>query len=83
MASFTGNPTIGTGPLNVTFTDTSTGSITNRFWDFGDGGTTNVTTNSVAHTYANGTYTVTLVVSWFRWSEHEYAGELHHGADEF
>ena len=46
VASFTGNPTIGTGPLNVTFTDTSTGSITNRFWDFGDSSTTNVTTNA-------------------------------------
>jgi PKD repeat protein len=63
VASFTGNPTIGTGPLNVTFTDTSTGTISNRFWNFGDSGTTNVTTNVVAHTYAAGTYTVTLIVS--------------------
>ena len=37
-------------PLNVTFTDTSTGNITNWFWDFGDSNTTNVTTNVVAHT---------------------------------
>ncbi|HUJ09718.1 MAG TPA: DNA/RNA non-specific endonuclease [Verrucomicrobiae bacterium] len=63
VASFTGSPTAGTAPLNVTFSDTSTGSITNRFWDFGDGGTTNITTNVVAHTYAAGTYNVTLVVS--------------------
>jgi PKD repeat protein len=49
--------------LAVTLTDTSTGDITNRFWDFGDSSTTNLTTNSVAHTYAAGTYTVTLVVS--------------------
>ena len=47
----------------VTFTDTSTGSITNRFWDFGDNSTTNVTTNSVAHTYAVGMYAVTLIAS--------------------
>jgi PKD repeat protein len=47
----------------VTFTDTSTGSITNRFWDFGDGGTTNVTTNSVTHTYAGGHYDVALTVT--------------------
>ena len=63
VASFTGNPTSGMEPLSVTFTDTSTGTITNRFWDFGDSGTTNVTTNSVTHIYAAGTYPVTLVVS--------------------
>ncbi len=63
VASFTGSPTNGTAPLLVTFTDTSTGSITNRFWNFGDSGTTNVTTNVVTHTYAAGTYSVMLVVS--------------------
>ena len=64
VASYTGTPMTGTEPLTVTFTDTSTGSITNRFWDFGDGGTANVTTNTVAYTYyAGGTYTVTLIVS--------------------
>jgi len=63
VASFTGSPTNGTEPLAVTFTDTSTGSITNRFWDFGDGGTTNITTNSVVHTYSAGTFDVTLSVS--------------------
>ena len=47
----------------VTFSDTSTGTITNRSWDFGDTTTTNVTTNSVSHTYAAGTYGVTLIVS--------------------
>jgi PKD repeat protein len=63
VAIFTGTPTNGTEPLVVTFIDTSTGSITNRFWDFGDGGTANVTTNSVAYTYyAGGTYDVTLIV---------------------
>jgi PKD repeat protein len=64
VASFTGTPTTGTEALNVTFTDTSTGNITNRFWDFGDGGTANVTTNVVNYTYySGGTYTVTLIVS--------------------
>ena len=62
-ASFTGAPTNGTAPLAVTFTDTSTGIITNRFWDFGDSTTTNVTTNVVTHVYAAGTYTVTLIVT--------------------
>ena len=63
VASFTASPTNGTEPLLVTFTDTSTGSITNSFWDFGDSSTTNVTTNSVVHTYTAGTYPVTLIVS--------------------
>ena len=62
-AVFTASPTNGVAPLAVAFTDTSTGTISNRFWDFGDGGTTNTTTNSVAHSYAAGGYTVTLVVS--------------------
>jgi uncharacterized repeat protein (TIGR01451 family) len=62
-ASFTGTPTNGTAPLAVTFTDTSTGTITNRFWSFGDSGTTNVTTNTVVHSYSTGTYSVTLIAS--------------------
>ena len=63
VASFTANPTNGMEPVAVTFTDTSTGNITNRFWDFGDSNSTNVLTNSVSHTYTAGTYTVTLVVT--------------------
>jgi PKD repeat protein/lysophospholipase L1-like esterase len=62
-ASFSGTPTNGLAPLAVAFTDTSMGGITNRFWDFGDGGTTNTTTNSIVHTYNPGTYTVTLITS--------------------
>jgi PKD repeat protein len=64
VASFTASPTNGLVPLPVTFTDTSTGSITNRFWNFGDGGTTNTTATSVVRTYSTaGTNTVTLIVS--------------------
>lgn len=63
-ASFTRAPTSGTAPLAVTFTDTSTGSITNRYWSFGDGSTTNTAATSVAHIYASaGTNTVQLIVS--------------------
>jgi PKD repeat protein/endonuclease/exonuclease/phosphatase family metal-dependent hydrolase len=63
VASFTGSPTDGVESLVVTFTDTSTGFITNRFWDFGDFSTTNVATNSVTHTYSAGSHSVTLVVT--------------------
>ncbi len=63
LADFTGSPTNGTEPLSVTFTDASIGSISNRFWDFGDGLTSNTTATSVTHTYGAGVDTVTLVVS--------------------
>ena len=64
IADFSASPVFGQAPLQVTFTDTSTGYITNRFWDFGDGSTTNTTGNTVSHTYASrGTNTVTLIVS--------------------
>jgi len=62
-ASFVAAPASGTEPLSVTFTDTSTGTITNRSWDFGDASTTNTTTNVVVHTYAAGTYSVRLVAT--------------------
>ena len=64
VASFTASPTNGVDPLTVTFTDTSSGNVTNNFWSFGDGGTTNVATNSVVYTYpVAGTYVVTEIVS--------------------
>jgi len=63
VADFIGIPTTGTALLAVTFNDNSTGTISNWFWDFGDSSTTNITTNSVVHTYAAGTYDVTLIAS--------------------
>jgi PKD repeat protein len=64
VASFSGSPTNGSSPLTVTFSDSSHGPITNRFWSFGDGSTTNfaVRTNPT-HTYTAGVYSVTLIVS--------------------
>ena len=62
-ANFTSAPTTGAAPLTVTFTGPLTGSITNWFWDFGDGGTTNTSTASVVHTYTAGSYSVTLVTT--------------------
>jgi hypothetical protein len=64
VADFTGAPTNGTWPLAVLFTDSSSGTITNRSWDFGDSGVTNTTSTTVAHSYVGvGTNTVRLTVS--------------------
>ncbi len=61
-ASFTRSPTSGTAPLDVTFTDTSTGSPTSWAWSFGDGGTS--TAQHPTHRYtAPGTYAVTLTAT--------------------
>src|SRR5207253_2386796 len=64
IANFTALPTNGLAPLTVTFNDTSVGTITNRFWNFGDGVTLNTLSTNVAHTYGvAGTNTVTLITS--------------------
>src|SRR3954452_12005966 len=61
-ASFTASPTSGVAPLDVTFTDASTGA-TSWSWDFGDGTTTSTEQNPT-HTFSSaGTYTVTLTAS--------------------
>jgi PKD repeat protein len=64
VASFSGTPINGLAPLSVTFTDASTGSITNWIWNLGDGTfVTNRSNTSVNHNYAAGTYTVSLTVN--------------------
>lgn len=60
-ADFTGTPTSGTAPLSVAFTDESTGGPTSWSWNFGDG-TTSSEQNPI-HTFAAGTYTVSLTVA--------------------
>jgi len=63
VASFSSNATSGNTPLNVLFSDTSTGTPTAWNWNFGDG-TTNSTVQNPTHTYSNaGSYAVTLTVS--------------------
>lgn len=60
-ASFTADVTSGEAPLTVTFTDTSTGSPTNWFWDFGNGFTS--ANQNPVHIYTeDGTFTVSLKV---------------------
>ena len=62
VAAFTGTPTSGDYPLNVTFTDQSTNSPTSWSWNFGDGGTS--TAQNPSHTYtAAGSYTVVLTAT--------------------
>jgi PKD repeat protein len=61
IAAFTATPTAGIAPLEVQFTDTSTGNVTSRSWDFGDGSSS--IAQNPAHTYTvPGTYTVSLTV---------------------
>ena len=63
-AAFSASPTNGATPLTVTFTDNSSGTISNRFWNFGDSATSNTTATSVLHIYnVTGTNTVSLSVT--------------------
>jgi len=62
VANFTGNPTSGTTPLTVNFTDTSTNTPTSWSWTFGDSGTS--TSQSPSHQYTSAdTYTVSLTAT--------------------
>ncbi|WP_292423612.1 PKD domain-containing protein [Methanoregula sp.] len=61
-ADFVANPTSGNVPMNIAFTDKSTGIATTWNWNFGDG--TGSTEQNPSHTYwTAGVYTVTLTVS--------------------
>ncbi|MCW3084951.1 MAG: hypothetical protein JWP12_2317 [Bacteroidetes bacterium] len=57
-ASFTATPPSGTKPLNVSFTNTSTGA-TNFAWDFGNGDNS-FSTNATTTYNQDGNYTVVL-----------------------
>ncbi len=65
VASFNGSPLAAcTPPLNVTFTNNSTGGAAplSYQWDFGDGGSS--TLANPTHTYnATGAFTITLIVT--------------------
>ncbi|RPJ19332.1 MAG: PKD domain-containing protein, partial [Planctomycetaceae bacterium] len=63
VVAFTASPTAGVAPLDVAFTDRSSGSITSWSWTFGDGGTSSVQ-NPGIHTYTTaGSYTASLTVT--------------------
>ncbi|KAF5050001.1 PKD domain protein [anaerobic digester metagenome] len=64
VANFTAIPTSGDSPLNVTFTDASTGSPTSWAWDFENDGTIDSTERNATFTYTTAsTYTVNLTVA--------------------
>ncbi|HET8689706.1 MAG TPA: NosD domain-containing protein, partial [Methanosarcina sp.] len=61
VAAFSASPTSGKTPLNVKFTDKSTGSPTSWKWNFGDGMSS--TAKNPVHKYIkSGKYTVSLTV---------------------
>ncbi|MDY6835093.1 MAG: PKD domain-containing protein [Chloroflexota bacterium] len=63
-AAFTAEPTVGTAPLRVQFTDQSTGDPSNWFWDFDGNGTIDSIEQNPVHTYESpGAHTVSLEVS--------------------
>lgn len=73
VANFTGTPTIGDAPMQVTFTDLSTNSPTNWLWDFGDGNTTGNTLQNPMHLYtAVGTFNVNLTAYNDGGSDYKY-----------
>ncbi|HMA64761.1 MAG TPA: PKD domain-containing protein, partial [Chitinispirillaceae bacterium] len=61
-AQFAFGPSSGPNPLTVAFTDSSTGTITSRLWDFGDG-TTSTLANPTHQYTADRQYTVKLKIS--------------------
>jgi PKD repeat protein len=61
VANFEGDPLSGTEPLQVNFSDLSTGDISTWEWDFGDGGTSSEQ-NPVYNYLDAGLYTVSLTI---------------------
>lgn len=61
IASFTATPVLGVAPLQVQFTDTSSGFPTGWAWDFDNDGDVDSTAQNPTFTYTAGTYTVRLV----------------------
>lgn len=59
VANFTANTTSGCAPLNVAFSNTSTGAVS-YLWDFGNGNTSSNTSPSNVYLEV-GTYTVRLI----------------------
>jgi PKD repeat protein len=64
VASFTAVPSSGIAPLTVQFTDTSSGSVASRAWDFQNDGSVDSTAANPTFTYVSqGTFTARLTVT--------------------
>jgi len=61
VANYTATPTSGCAPLNVAFTNTSTGAVSYN-WNFGNGNTSTATSPGAIFSTA-GTFTVTLTAT--------------------
>ncbi|GAJ12397.1 unnamed protein product, partial [marine sediment metagenome] len=72
VANFTAKPRSGDGPLVVQFTDTTTGHVSSRLWDFGDGTTSTGQNPTHTYRYKNiADYTVSLTVTGMGGSDTE------------
>ncbi|AKB36577.1 cell surface protein [Methanosarcina siciliae C2J] len=64
VADFTAAPTSGDAPLEVNFTDISTGTVSSYAWDFNNDGTIDSEEKNPSYIYTSaGTYTVNLTVA--------------------
>jgi PKD repeat protein len=64
VSEFSVTPTSGNAPLNITFTDKSTGNPLYKWWGFGDGTGSSLNANTINHTYFKaGKYKVYLVAT--------------------
>ncbi|MBN8702342.1 MAG: PKD domain-containing protein [Bacteroidetes bacterium] len=66
VANFSTVPQVPCSGKSVLFTDNSTlgsAAITTWLWDYGDGNSQTIATNTSTHTYTSGTYPVTLIVT--------------------
>ena len=64
VVDFTALPASGTAPLNVTFTNSSTGTAPLTYvWDYGDASPVVTTEIAPDHSYGAGNWTVTLTVT--------------------
>ena len=64
VANFTANRTSGKAPLDVQFTDASTGTVSSYAWDFDNDGVVDSTEQNPIYAYNSaGTYTVNLTVT--------------------
>ena len=75
VAMYSATPILGEAPLSVSFTDASSGTVTARHWDFGDG-TSSVEEHPLHVFDCAGTYTIRLDVTSTGGERHLRAARL-------